>query len=88
MDSKILAKITEVYERINAEKEAKKLAKKIKDAASRAEKGNYVVFKTENNKLGVVIPSNIGINALNRFTIKNSEAINEFKNSNNKTLKL
>jgi len=88
MDPKLLAKVTALYEKINAEREEKKQLKKIEKLAKAGKKG-FTVFKTESNKLGVVIPEGIKANGLSRFESKHHDTIQEFLNDNTgKLLKL
>ena len=83
MDAKLLNKLMAIQENIVAEKKLKEQIKKSKKDGTRV-----VVFKTESNKLGVIIPSNMKICGLNRFATKHVEEIEEFKNNEEKLLKL
>ena len=83
MDAKLLNKLMAIQENIVAEKKLKEQIKKSKKDGTRV-----VVFKTESNKLGVIIPSNMKICGLNRFATEHVEEIEEFKNNEEKLLKL
>ena len=83
MDAKLLNKLMAIQENIAAEKKLKEQIKKSKKDGTRV-----VVFKTESNKLGVIIPSNMKICGLNRFATEHVEEIEEFKNNEEKLLKL
>lgn len=83
MDAKLLNKLMAIQENIVAEKKLKEQIKKSKKDGTRV-----VVFKTESNKLGAIIPSNMKICGLNRFATEHVEEIEEFKNNEEKLLKL
>ena len=83
MDAKLLNKLMAIQENIAAEKKLKEQIKKSKKDGTRV-----VVFKTESNKLGVIIPSNTKLCGLNRFALKNEEDLTEFKNNDEKILRL
>lgn len=87
MDANLLSKVTALYNKINAEKLEKQQLKKLEKIAKSGKKG-FTVFKTESNKLGVVLPDGITANGLNRFAVKNAETLEDFKNSVDKTIKL
>lgn len=83
MDAKLLNKLMAIQKDIDQEKVLKAKIKKAKLNTNKV-----VVFKTESNKLGAIIPSNMKICGLNRFATKHIEEIEKFKNNDSKILKL
>jgi len=87
----MIAKLEEVYNKINSEREEKKKAKLGLSKERKDKLYGHVgvtVYRNESGKLGAVLPVGMSAIKLSSVVVKCQDKIEEFKTSNEQILKL
>lgn len=91
MTPELMAKLEEVYNKINVKRDEDKKVKQNISKEKKAKLYGYVgvsVVRNENGKLGAILPVGMSAVKLSSVVIKCQDKIDEFKTSNEQILKL